>query len=43
MNARAELRQHPGEVAGALDQIVAELEDRTSQLAEAESQFRALI
>jgi two-component system NtrC family sensor kinase len=43
MSARAELRQHPGEVAGALDQIVAELEDRTSQLAEAESQFRALI
>jgi PAS domain S-box-containing protein len=43
MSARAELRQHPGEVAGALDQIVAELEDRTAQLAEAESQFRALI
>jgi PAS domain S-box-containing protein len=43
MSARAELRQHPGEVAGALDQIVAELEDRTTQLAEAESQFRALI
>ena len=43
MSARAELRQHPGEVAGALDQIVAELEQRTTQLAEAESQFRALI
>ena len=43
MSARAELRQHPGEVAGALDQIVAELEQRTTQLAEAESQFHALI
>ena len=43
MSARAELRQHPGEVAGALDQIVADLEQRTAQLAEAESQFRALI
>jgi PAS domain S-box-containing protein len=43
MSARAELRQHPGEVARALDQIVAELEDRATQLAEAESQFHALI
>lgn len=43
MSARAELRQHPGEVAGALDQIVSDLEQRTAQLAEAEAQFRALI
>ena len=43
MTARAELRQHPGELARALDQIVVELETRTTQLADAESQFHAMI
>jgi PAS domain S-box-containing protein len=43
MSARAELQQHPGELARTLDGIVAELENRATQLAEAESQFHALI
>ena len=43
MSAREELRQHPGEAAAALDRIVSDLETRSTQLAEAESQFHALI
>src|SRR5262245_24991480 len=41
--ARAELRQHPGEMARALDQLVSELERRTAHLEEAEAQFHALV
>jgi len=40
--ARAELAQHPGEMARALDEIVTVLERRTALLAETEQYFDAL-
>ena len=40
--ARAELAEHPGEMARALDEIVTVMERRTSLLAETEQYFEAL-